>query len=251
MYTVGEKIFAGGDKIYSSTNNGDTWEIRQLPSPASDTGCFHYLNGELYAGDMGLYSSTDLGDTWQLKYGVTFDTLGQVVDAKIFKDISSYQNVLIASVATFSILISYDGGNNWSDFNDGLFTDWTFPALAINPPYIWALRDFMGNAYYRPLANITGVENNNELPSGYSLHQNYPNPFNPSTIIKYSIPQSSNVIIRVFDIVGNEIETLVNEEQPIGTYEINWHAQNLPSGVYFYQLSAGNYLETKKMSLLK
>jgi hypothetical protein len=200
---------------------------------------------------MGLYSSTDLGDTWQLKYGVTFDTLGNVLDAKIFKDILSYQNILIASVATYSILISYDDGNNWSDFNDGLFTDWTFPALTIKDPYIWALRDFMGNAYYRPLANITEVENNNGTPSSYSLQQNYPNPFNPSTKIKYSVPQSSLVQIKIFDVLGNEIETLINEEKPAGTYELTWSAANLPSGVYFYQLRAGNFVQTKKMLLLK
>ena len=85
----------------------------------------------------------------------------------------------------------------------------------------------------------------------FRLNQNYPNPFNPSTKIKYSIPQSSNVVIKVFDILGNEIETLVNEEKPTGTYEITWYAENLPSGVYFYRLHAGDFVGTKKMVLLK
>jgi hypothetical protein len=89
------------------------------------------------------------------------------------------------------------------------------------------------------------------MPSEFSLSQNYPNPFNPSTKIKYSIPQSSNVVIKVFDILGNEIELLANEEKPAGTYELTWSAANLPSGVYFYQLKAGSFLETKKMILLK
>ena len=252
MYAVGEKIFAGADKIYSSTNNGDDWEDRQLPYPGGDTFCFHYHNGILYAGDNGLYSSTDLGDTWQLRYGVTFDNEGNVIDVKMFKDILSYQNALIASVAFNSIFISYDGGNNWSDFNDGLIADWTFSALAINEPYLWILRDFMGNAYFRPLTNITKVENENlTLPEGFSLHQNFPNPFNPGTKIIYSVPQSSKIIIKVFDVLGNEIETLVNEEKSVGTYELNWNAANLPSGVYLYQLKAGSYLQTKKMILLK
>ena len=73
----------------------------------------------------------------------------------------------------------------------------------------------------------------------------------PSTKIKYSIPQSSNVIIKVFDILGNEIETLVNEEKPSGAYEITWYAANLPSGVYFYKINSGSFVETKKMILLK
>ena len=89
------------------------------------------------------------------------------------------------------------------------------------------------------------------IPLNFSLRQNYPNPFNPSTKIKYSVPQTSKVVIKVFDVLGNEIETLNNEEKPAGTYEITWYAENLPSGVYFYQLKAGNYVETKKMVLLK
>ena len=88
-------------------------------------------------------------------------------------------------------------------------------------------------------------------PLEFSLEQNYPNPFNPNTKIKYSVPHSSNVTIKVFDILGNEIETLVNEEKPVGRYEINFNASSLPSGVYFYQLRAGNFVGTKKMILLK
>ena len=73
------------------------------------------------------------------------------------------------------------------------------------------------------------------FPNNFQLSQNYPNPFNPLTKIKYHIPKTSNVVIKVFDILGNEIETLVNEVKPIGTYELTWNAANLPSGVYFYQ----------------
>ena len=91
----------------------------------------------------------------------------------------------------------------------------------------------------------------NEIPTEFLLTQNYPNPFNPSTKIRYSVPQSSNVIIKVFDILGNEIETLVNEEKPVGTYEITWYAASLPSGIYFYTINAGSFIETKKMILLK
>ncbi|MBT8387390.1 MAG: T9SS type A sorting domain-containing protein, partial [Ignavibacteria bacterium] len=89
------------------------------------------------------------------------------------------------------------------------------------------------------------------LPTDYKLMQNYPNPFNPSTKIKYSLPQSSNVVIKAFDILGNEIETLVNEEKPTGTYETTWYADGFPSGIYFYQLRSGNFVETKKMVLLR
>ena len=85
----------------------------------------------------------------------------------------------------------------------------------------------------------------------FYLNQNYPNPFNPNTKIKYSVPQTSQVQITIFDVLGNEIETLVKGEKPPGTYEIIWNADKLTSGIYFYQLKAGDFVETKKMILLK
>jgi len=252
IYAAGEKIFAGGYKIYSTTDNGGSWQERQLPWPAGDTWCFYYNNGIIYAGDIGLYSSTDMGNTWQLKYGITFDSLGSVVDSKIFKDILSYQNVLIASVAFNSIMVSYDGGNNWSSFNEGLMTDWTFAGLAIKEPNIWALRDFFGNAYIRPLSNITKVENEKPISANtFLLDQNYPNPFNPTTNIQYAISSRQFISLKIYDVLGIEIETLANEEKSSGTYQINWNAENLPSGVYFYRLQAGDFVQTKKMILMK
>ncbi|OGU67880.1 MAG: hypothetical protein A2W30_02685 [Ignavibacteria bacterium RBG_16_36_9] len=98
---------------------------------------------------------------------------------------------------------------------------------------------------------VTNVEEEQALPISYGLYQNYPNPFNPSTKIKYSIQQASQVQVKVFDVLGNEIETLVNEEKPTGTYELTWNAANLPSGVYFYQLKARDFINTKKMILMK
>lgn len=104
--------------------------------------------------------------------------------------------------------------------------------------------------FYVP--NWNGIEDElNPLPKEFTLEQNYPNPLNPSTTIKYSIPTSSQVTLKIFNTLGQEIETLVNEEKPLGTYELNWNAANLPSGVYFYQLKAGPFVETKKMIILK
>jgi hypothetical protein len=253
IYAVGNTIFAGSDSIYFSTNNGEKWQSRHLPYPAGDTWCFYYTNGILYAGDFGLYSSTDLGDTWQLKYGVTFDNQGNVVDSKIIKDITSYQNVLIASVASYDILISYDDGKNWNSFNEGFdYPDWTFAALAIKAPNIWALRQGFGNAYMRPLFNITSTEDEPlTLPNDYKLFQNYPNPFNPNTNIGFQIAGSGYITLKIYDVLGNEVETLVDDYKSAGKYEIELHAADLPTGVYFYRLTAGNFSETKKLLLMK
>ncbi len=89
------------------------------------------------------------------------------------------------------------------------------------------------------------------IPSEFTLEQNYPNPFNPSTTIKYSIPKSSNVTLKIFDVLGREIETLVNEAKKAGTYEAVFDASEFASGIYFYKLQAGSFIETKEMLLLK
>ena len=81
--------------------------------------------------------------------------------------------------------------------------------------------------------------------------QNYLNPFNPSTTINYSIPELSFVTVNIYDVLGSEIATLVNEEKPAGEYEVEWNPSNVPGGVYFYQLKSEGYVETKKMVLMK
>ncbi|MDP4192075.1 MAG: T9SS type A sorting domain-containing protein, partial [Bacteroidota bacterium] len=83
------------------------------------------------------------------------------------------------------------------------------------------------------------------------LAQNYPNPFNPSTSIKYSIPQNSMVSLKVYDILGKEVASLVNEQKSAGSYEVNFNANSLSAGMYIYELKAGNFTQTKKMMLIK
>jgi hypothetical protein len=114
---------------------------------------------------------------------------------------------------------------------------------SLGPNDLWLIR-------MEPDSTVT-VGNNNDWLSEFFLVQNYPNPFNPSTKINYQIPEISFITIKVYDVLGNLIDTLVNEEKPIGIYEIDFNAENLPSGVYFYQLKAGEFVSTKKMLLLK
>ncbi len=95
------------------------------------------------------------------------------------------------------------------------------------------------------------TQNENEIVYTFSLEQNYPNPFNPSTSIQYQVSSISNVSLKVYDVLGNEVATLVNEEKPAGNYEVEFNASQLTSGIYFYKLQAGSFVETKKMILLK
>ena len=98
-------------------------------------------------------------------------------------------------------------------------------------------------------SNVINIEIN--LPIEVRLNQNYPNPFNPSTNISYSISKSSRVVLRVYDVLGNLVTTLVNENQEIGSYTIDFNAGELSSGIYYYKLQADNFVAVKKMLLLK
>ncbi len=93
--------------------------------------------------------------------------------------------------------------------------------------------------------------NNNNIPEKYSLRQNYPNPFNPTTNIRYELPNSGFVKLVVYDMLGREVESIVNEKQSAGTYEVTFNGMNLPSGMYFYKIQSENFSETKKMILIK
>jgi hypothetical protein len=118
-------------------------------------------------------------------------------------------------------------GNSWS--NVGL---WTFT--------------WNGNKW-----EVTGVTDRNQTVNSYKLEQNYPNPFNPSTSIRYSIIQPGKVVLKVYDILGREITTLVNQFQVAGNYTVNFDASKLASGVYFYRIESGAFQNVKKMMLLK
>ncbi len=98
---------------------------------------------------------------------------------------------------------------------------------------------------------ITAVGNENTLLNKFSLEQNYPNPFNPSTAIQYAISSIQFVSLKLYDVLGNEVASLINEEKPVGAYEIQIDGSKFSSGVYFYKLQAGNFIETKKMVLLR
>ena len=99
---------------------------------------------------------------------------------------------------------------------------------------------------------VVGTKDNEAIqPMTYSLQQNYPNPFNPTTKIKYSIPEASQVSLKVYDILGNEVASLVNQEKQAGTYEVQFNASSLSSGVYFYKIKSGSFIQTRKMIVLK
>ncbi|AFH47900.1 5'-Nucleotidase domain protein [Ignavibacterium album JCM 16511] len=130
-------------------------------------------------------------------------------------------------------------------------------ALNPNVDYYWKVRTNNDGGVspwsdvYHFTINLTDVEDEQQLPTGFALLQNYPNPFNPTTIIKYQLPVNSNVTLKVYDVLGKEVATLVNGYKSAGRYEVEFNTTSLSSGVYFYQLKTGSFVETKKMIILK
>jgi len=107
------------------------------------------------------------------------------------------------------------------------------------------------NTDFEGYQGVVSVENAPGLPDKYQLSQNYPNPFNPSTTISYSIPKEGNVVLKIYNVLGQEIKTLINQFQSAGNYKISFDASFLTSGIYFYSIRSDNFTQVKKMVLVK
>jgi len=246
LFVNGNYIFAGAyPGMYRSNDNGENWvELTiGLPNPSVNIFGFTMIGSTLFASTGGgVYYSSDNGGSWN--YAGLFSLP--------LYCIYSYLTNLFAGLTGDGINLSIDNGLTWEPVNEGLPSPVSPQSLLTSGDKIFLAAHYDG-LYWRPLSELVSSVpgSDNDVPTDYSLFQNYPNPFNPDTKINYSVPQYSQVQIKVFDVLGNEIAILANEEKPVGTYEINWNAESIPSGVYFYQLKAGDFVSTKKMTLLK
>ena len=186
-----------------------------------------------------------LGDSLQLQLEITNNSNQQIEINSIYNHESAYSVIETLPIAlpplgTTTITVQFKPEID-KDYFDDLHLRWETEGQRI--------------AQVIPLVGSTDPNFSSINPEGglreYTLSQNYPNPFNPTTTITYQMPKTEFVTLKVYDILGREIATLVNEEKPAGNYEVNFIGSGLTSGIYFYQLKAGDYSETKKMILLK
>jgi photosystem II stability/assembly factor-like uncharacterized protein len=246
----GFDIYAGTastGQVYCSTDNGNYWLLAGSGLPAnSGIASLAVKDSNVYAGlgsGEGVYYSSDNGSNW-------INISEPFFINQVWTIVLADTNLFVGTNGD-GVFLTQNNGLSWTPVNEGLTNLYIRSLIITENDYIFA-GTTNGYVCYRPLSEIiTGLMGTNNKQYSYSLSQNYPNPFNPATIIRYSIPHSSQVQITVYDILGNEIEILVNEEKQSGTYELTWNAANLPSGVYFYQLKAGTYLQTRKMILLR
>jgi photosystem II stability/assembly factor-like uncharacterized protein len=159
--------------------------------------------------------------------------------------------------STYELQVSVDSLFSELLLDIRLIDNFYFISLTFNSDFFWRVKSENLNGYsewseiYKFTTGITDVDEAGNISYKFKLEQNFPNPFNPTTKLKYSIPLSENVQIKIFDILGLEVMTLINEYKKAGTYEIEFNANNLSSGIYFYRIISGEYIETKKMLLLR
>lgn len=239
---LGTNVFAGtsDDGVYISTNNGNSWTQTSLTN--KQVHAIAALNGKVFAGtDTGMYVSTNNGLNWSIT---------SINSGYVFSMIVSNNN-LLASVPQTGIYLSTNNGVSWILKNEGLQPSYGTLKLMESNGYIY-LGTYGNSVYRRPSSQVFGIELiSSEIPLKFSLFQNYPNPFNPTTKIRFEVPKSGNVNISVFDMLGKEITTLVNQQLQPGTYETDWDSTGYSSGVYYYRIISGDYTETKKMILMK
>ena len=246
---IGTNLFVGtfGGGVFRSTNNGTNWTPANNGLTNTTVLTLAVSGTSLFAGTFNrVFRSTDNGASWTAaNNGMTYYIVYSLV---------TYVTNLFAGT-NGGVFLSTNNGTSWTEANTGLTN--TPVALVVSGSNLFAGTD-SNRVWRRPLSEmVTAVEDHsNETPSQYVLEQNYPNPFNPSTIIKYTIPSEGtqravSVQLKIYDVLGNEVATLVNEDKAAVTYEIEFDASALTSGIYYYTLNAGGFSDTKKMILLK
>lgn len=283
-------IFAGTDNygVYRTTDNGENWvQILHESNSRHITSLVINSNQDIFIGTIfgGVYRSTDNGENWvQVNQGLTTnyitsfainshgDIFAGTSGQGVFRSVNNGGNWVeinqglggesywVRSIEINSlgdifagtadgVFRSSDNGENWIAINEGLI-NLNIRSLGINSENT----NFAGTSggIFRRENEITavGTADLNNI-SSFNLFQNYPNPFNPATKIRWQSPVNSRQTLKIFDVLGNEVVTLVDEYKEAGRYEINFDASMLSSGIYFYQLNTGDFISMKKMILLK
>ncbi len=238
-------LFVGDDMVSISTNNGANWQPANAGLPDEFIPLIEAIGPGLFAGVgySGLYRSADNGTNW------TAANAG-IENVRVFALVSSGTN-LFAGAYYAGVFLSTDNGISWNAVNAGL-TGTQTRALAVLGEYLFTGGDD-GPVSRRPLSEmITNVSTPDDIvPTTVTLAQNYPNPFNPSTTIRFGLPARSHITLTVYNTLGQEVATLVQGEKEAGYHEVKFDGTGLSSGVYFYRMTAGDYVATKKLLILK
>ena len=272
------RVYAGTNfGVYTSTNSGQTWTQSGL-SASEVTNLILDSSGVLYAAteNNGIYQSSDSGSTWVSRglvrndiQTISVNSAGQIfagVYGGVFYSTDNgtgwaqklFTPYFVYSVVCNGINQVYCGTYNgvYDSYDDG--KTWTKAGLQgtviLNLSFDTdnLLSAGVDGGIFQSAQPVLGVaERQSGLPISFTLDQNYPNPFNPATQIRFTVPKAGIVTLTVYDVLGQQIVTLIDGRQEPGDHSISWNALNVPSGVYFFRIVAGDFVQTKKMVLMK
>jgi len=249
-FSPGISWAAGGNSnvlsgiILKTSDKGLTWSVQNNNLYPQLNSVFFYDNYVGCAvGNSGtiLYTSNG-GINWEKQTSGTTENLQSVYF------INPNAGWIVGDNST--ILYTTDSGSSWQKYLHPFISNFKNVQF-VNSKTGWITGDNRTVLRTDNNGGLSTIYKEDNIPDNHYLKQNYPNPFNPTTTIEYSIPEQTNVTLRIFDILGREVITLVNAEKPAGNYKVEFNGSSLPSGIYFYRMGAGSYFETKKFILLR
>jgi len=247
IYFINENIGwigSHGTKIYKTTDGGKNWVIQLERPSVAFIRKIKFLTPDIGAAvfDGGVALTTNGGINWM--YNSNFGNHDHY-------DIDIIDSNRVIFVGSFGeIYYTNNFGMSWNRLD--AYTKFSFGGIKFMNNHIAFTVGSRGLIMKLTSSNTIGINNlNNEISEQYILYQNYPNPFNPKTIINYQLSMFNFVSLKVYDALGKEVATLVNEKQNAGSYKVEFGGSAYPSGIYYYKLSAGEYSESRKMTLIK
>lgn len=236
-------FFSDSGKIYKTNNGGSSWDVQFVEPDIAfrDVGFINNSTGFAVGLHGKAIKTTNQGTSWQT---VNFGTTNSFYNIKFVNGLVGYLT------KKAGVLKTTDAGNAWfevlQEVNDTLLS-----AYFLNPE-VGYVAGTKGKVFKTTTGGVIGINQiSTEVPGEFNLEQNYPNPFNPTTNIKFAIPKLSSVKLAVYDLLGREVESLVNQQLTPGTYEVNWNAAKFSSGIYMYRLVTNDFSMVKKISLVK
>ncbi|MFZ1321935.1 MAG: YCF48-related protein [Ignavibacteria bacterium] len=246
-YYVGVPPITLINDVFITIDNGLHWNLLSRFTGAVLLSIKFNSNGTGYVSGNGIYKTTNGGNTWTNIYQGQF----LITNGPYF-----YNDNIGYSISSNTLYKTTNSGNTWSNI---FYSSETWGAHSLNNIFFTSINTgyiIGSDGKILKTTNGGGIfvgigDDNENILARFSLTQNYPNPFNPKTVINYELGIANYISLIVYDALGKKVTTLINESQNIGSYSVSFDGNNLPSGVYFYKLKAGDFVETKRMVLLK
>ncbi len=245
-YAVGWSDNPRASILLKTTNGGNSWNTIGPSFAGSEMYSVNFTDANTgYVGGsspIGLLKTTNAGVTWNNIYTIGYP---RIVDTYFINANTGF------AIGDDGVVRTNDAGATWTNQNN-IYTQNVQLQIRFFGNYAGYVCGKNGIMLKTTNGGSVFVQNiSTEIPSEYSLSQNYPNPFNPSTVVRFQLSVAGLTTLKVYDIIGREVQTLVNEKLQAGTYETTFDGSQLTSGVYFYKLTSGDFTQTKKLTLIK